>query len=54
MNNEDRKTMVGLQMEKANRFMEQAEMVRDLQQWDMANLIQELKGISIQPADRLV
>lgn len=41
MNNEDRKTMVGLQMEKANRFMEQAEMVRDLQQWDMANLIQE-------------
>ena len=36
MNNEDRKTMVGLQMEKANRFMEQAEMVRDLKQWDMA------------------
>lgn len=36
LNDEERKTMVGLQMEKANRFMEQAEMVRDLQQWDLA------------------
>ena len=36
LNEDDRKIMVGLQMEKANRFLEQAEMVRDLQQWDLA------------------
>jgi len=36
LNDEERKTMVALQMEKANRFMEQAEIVRDLQQWDLA------------------
>jgi uncharacterized protein (UPF0332 family) len=36
LNDEERKTMVGLQMEKANRFLEQAEMVRNLQQWDLA------------------
>ena len=36
LNDEERKTMVGLQMEKANRFLDQAEMVRDLQQWDLA------------------
>ena len=31
-----KKTMVTLQMEKASRFLEQAEMVRGLQQWDLA------------------
>ena len=36
LNDEERKTMVGLQIEKANRFLQQAEMVRDLQQWDLA------------------
>ena len=36
LNDEERKTMVGLQLEKANRFLEQAEMVRNLQQWDLA------------------
>ena len=36
LNDEDRKTLVGLQMDKANRFLEQAEMVRGLQQWDLA------------------
>ena len=36
LNDEERKAMVGLQMEKANRFLDQAEMVRDLQQWDLA------------------
>ena len=36
LNDEDRKTMVTLQMEKANRFLNQAEMVRDMQQWDLA------------------
>jgi uncharacterized protein (UPF0332 family) len=36
LNDEERKTLVGLQMEKANRFLEQAEMVRNLQQWDLA------------------
>ena len=29
LNDEDRKTLVGLQMGKANRFLEQAEMVRN-------------------------
>jgi len=36
LNDDERKTMVGLQMEKANRFLEQAEMVRELKQWDLA------------------
>ena len=36
LNDEERKTMVGFQIEKANRFLQQAEMVRDLQQWDLA------------------
>ena len=36
LNDDERKTMVALQMEKANRFLEQAEMVRGLQQWDLA------------------
>lgn len=33
LNDDERKTMVGLQMEKANRFMNQAEMVSKMQQW---------------------
>ena len=33
LNDEERKTLVELQMQKANRFLEQAEMVRGLQQW---------------------
>ena len=36
LNDDERKTMVSLQMEKANRFMNQAEMVSNLQQWDLA------------------
>ena len=36
LNDEDRRTVVSLEMEKANRFLEQAEMVRGLQQWDLA------------------
>lgn len=32
----DRKVMVGLQMEKAYRFLKQADMMCDLEQWDMA------------------
>lgn len=36
LNDDERKAMVGLQMEKANRFLEQAEMVRELKQWDLA------------------
>ena len=36
LNDDERKTMVGLQMEKANRFMNQAEMVSKMQQWDLA------------------
>jgi hypothetical protein len=35
LNDEERRTLVRLQMEKANRFLEQAEMVRGLQQWDL-------------------
>ena len=33
---EERTVIVGLELEKANRFLEQAEMVRSMQQWDMA------------------
>lgn len=33
LNDDERKTMVGLQMEKANRFMNQAEMVSKMQLW---------------------
>ncbi len=33
---EDRRTMVGLELEKSAHFMEQADMMRDLKQWDMA------------------
>lgn len=36
LNDDERKTMVTLQMEKASRFLEQAEMVCGLQQWDLA------------------
>ena len=36
LNDDERKTMVGLQMEKANRVMNQAEMVSKMQQWDLA------------------
>jgi uncharacterized protein (UPF0332 family) len=36
LNDEERRTLVRLQMEKANRFLAQAEMVKDLQQWDLA------------------
>ena len=36
LNDEERRTLVNLQMEKANRFLDQAEMVRGLQQWDLA------------------
>ena len=37
LNDEERRTLVRLQMEKANRFLEQAEMVRGLQQWDFSS-----------------
>ena len=33
---EDRKTMVGLELEKSAHLLKQAGMMRDLQQWDMA------------------
>ncbi len=33
---EDRRTMVGLELEKSAHFMEQADMMRDMKQWDMA------------------
>lgn len=36
LNDEERRTIVNLQMEKADRFLKQAEMVREMQQWDMA------------------
>ena len=36
LSDNDRRTMVGLQMEKANRFLNQARMVSDMQQWDLA------------------
>ena len=36
LNNEERKIIVNLQMEKADRFLKQAEMVREMQQWDLA------------------
>ena len=36
LNDEERRTLVNLQMEKANRFLAQAEMVKGLQQWDLA------------------
>ena len=36
LNDEERKTMVGLEMEKADRFLNQAGMMCDMEQWDMA------------------
>ena len=36
LNDEDRKSIVVLEMEKAERFLRQAEMVREMQQWDLA------------------
>ena len=36
LNDEDRKTMVSLEMEKADRFLKQAEMMCELKQWDIA------------------
>ena len=36
LNDEERRTIVNLQMEKADRFLTQAEMVREMQQWDLA------------------
>lgn len=36
LNEEDRKTMVGLEMEKADRFLKQAGIMCEMEQWDMA------------------
>ena len=36
LNDEERKTMVGLEIEKADRFLKQADMMTDMEQWDMA------------------
>ena len=36
LSEQDRKTIVGLEIEKAERFIRQAEMVSDMQQWDLA------------------
>lgn len=33
---EDRRTMVGLELKKSAHFLKQADMMRDLQEWDMA------------------
>ena len=36
LNDEDRKALVGLELEKADRFLKQASMMCDMEQWDMA------------------
>ena len=36
LNDEERKTMVGLELEKANRFLKQASMMCEIEQWDIA------------------
>lgn len=36
LNDEERRTMVALEIEKAHRFLNQAQMVQDMQQWDLA------------------
>ena len=36
LNDEERKTMVGLEIEKADRSLKQAGMMCDMEQWDMA------------------
>ena len=36
LNNEERRTMVGLEIEKADRFLKQAGIMCDMEQWDIA------------------
>ena len=36
LNDEERKAMVGLEIEKADRFLKQAGMMTDMEQWDIA------------------
>ena len=36
LNDEERKTMISLDIEKAERFLKQADMMTDMEQWDMA------------------
>ena len=36
LNDEERRTMVSLELEKANRFLKQAGMMCDMEQWDIA------------------
>lgn len=36
LNDEERKTIVGLELEKADRFLKQANTMCDMEQWDMA------------------
>ena len=36
LNDEERKTMVGLELEKADRFLKQASMMCEIEQWDIA------------------
>ena len=36
LHDEERRTMVALEIEKAHRFLNQAQMVQDMQQWDLA------------------
>ena len=36
LSDEERKTMVGLELEKADRFLKQAGMMCDMEQWDIA------------------
>lgn len=36
LNDGERRTMVALEIEKAHRFLNQAQMVQDMQQWDLA------------------
>jgi uncharacterized protein (UPF0332 family) len=36
LNDEERKTMISLEIEKAERFLKQADMMTDMEQWDMA------------------
>ena len=37
LNDEDRKTIVDLELEKARRFLKQAGMMCEMEQWDMAD-----------------
>ena len=36
LNDEERRIMVGLEIEKADRFLNQAGMMKDMEQWDMS------------------